>query len=152
MFLVLHYKDNGFPVTLLFSLTFFKKKDIALSRLSISSITNTSKPRLLSLSWMYDCIFVGSEAIYKSVKMILLSVKNDWFLDLEHGIDWFDYWRKNPNMLKMEMDIKSHILSVDGVVKIDKYEVSLDENTRKCIVEIDYTDIHGEQRNVTNNG
>lgn len=94
----------------------------------------------------------GSEAIYQSVKMILLSVKNDWFLDLEHGIDWFDYWRKNPNMLKMEMDIKSHILSVDGVVKIDKYEVSLDENTRKCIVEIDYTDIHGEQRNVTNNG
>lgn len=95
---------------------------------------------------------VGSEAIYQSVKMILLSVKNDWFLDLEHGIDWFDYWRKNPNMLKMEMDIKSHILSVEGVVKIDKYEVSLDENTRKCIVEIDYTDIHGEQRNVTNNG
>ena len=95
---------------------------------------------------------VGSEAIYQSVKMILLSVKNDWFLDLEHGIDWFDYWRKNPNMLKMEMDVKTNVLNVYGVVKIDTYDVSIDPETRKSIITLGYTDIFGERRNVDNNG
>ena len=94
----------------------------------------------------------GSEAIWLSVKMILLSVRNDWFLDLDHGINWFEYWQKNPNMLEMEMDVKTHVLNVDGVVKIDTYDVSIDPETRKSIITLGYTDIFGEQRNVDNNG
>lgn len=94
---------------------------------------------------------VGSEAIYQSVKCILLSVKNDWFLDLEHGIDWFNYWRKNPNMLQMELDVKSNVLLVDGVVKIDSYDVTIDRETRKSIITLSYTDINGEQKIVNNN-
>lgn len=41
------------------SLTFLKKKLIAASRLSKSSMTNTLKPSALNFSWIYVCIFVG---------------------------------------------------------------------------------------------
>ena len=92
-----------------------------------------------------------SDAIYLSVKMILLSVRNDWFLDLEHGINWFEYWNKNPDMLAMEMDIKTNVLNVEGVVRIDSYEVSIDPDTRESIITLSYTDIYGENRNVDNN-
>ncbi len=92
-----------------------------------------------------------SDAIYFSVKMILLSVRNDWFLDLEHGINWFDYWRKNPDMLAMETDVKTNVLGVEGVVRIDSYEVSINPDNRQSIIELSYTDIYGEKRIVNNN-
>lgn len=91
-----------------------------------------------------------SDAIYLSVKMILLSVRNDWFLDLEHGINWFEYWRKNPDMLAMETDIKTNVLGVDGVMRIDSYNVTIDPETRESIIELSYTDKYGEKRIVDN--
>ncbi|MCC8379886.1 hypothetical protein [Xenorhabdus sp. PB30.3] len=60
-----------------------------------------------------------SEAIAQSVKTRLLSLFNDWFLNPEHGVPWFDYLRKNPNMMAMEAELKETVLNTFGVQEIN---------------------------------
>nr|DAR65334.1 MAG TPA: hypothetical protein [Caudoviricetes sp.] len=42
-----------------------------------------------------------SAAIAQHVKTQILSLYNDWFLDFENGVKWFNYLAKNPNTDKM---------------------------------------------------
>ena len=95
-----------------------------------------------------------SGAIAQCIKTALLSLRTDWFLDNSQGIRWFDYLRKTPDIVAMENEIKEAVLSIDGVVEIIDFDISLDENTRGCTVSVIYNDIYQENRvsvNVTSN-
>ena len=46
-----------------------------------------------------------SAAIAQNVKTQILSLYNDWFLDFENGVRWFNYLSKNPNTDKMRDEI-----------------------------------------------
>ena len=92
-----------------------------------------------------------SEAIAQCVKTALLSLYGNWFLDLTHGVRWPLYLRKNPDLRAMEQELKRVILSVDGVIKIIEFDVSLDPNTRKCVVSVTYLDQFNEQESVVAN-
>ena len=90
-----------------------------------------------------------SKSVAQNVKTALLSLYSDWFLDSEHGVRWFNYLRKNPDISAMEGELKSAILNVDGVVKLMEFEISLDVNTRLCTVFVAYLDIFGEENEVS---
>ncbi|QDH85508.1 hypothetical protein [Proteus phage vB_PmiP_RS51pmB] len=92
----------------------------------------------------------ASDAVAQRVKTTLLSITNDWFLDESHGIPWFDFWVKNPPLMRMEIDIKSAILNIDGVERIDSFDLQITEK-RVCIIELSYTDAYGNQlRSIVN--
>lgn len=86
----------------------------------------------------------GSKAIAQNVKTQILSLYNDWFLDFENGVRWFDYLAKNPNLDKMRNEIKRQILSVDGVSSLEILNISLNE--RKATIEVEYRDIYDESQ------
>ena len=94
---------------------------------------------------------LNSEAIAQCVKTALLSLRTDWFLDQTHGVDWFSYLRKTPNLIAMESELKSKVLAVEGVVRLVDFDISLDANTRECTVSVGYTDIFNQTNEVTAN-
>lgn len=96
--------------------------------------------------------FLGeSKAIAQCVKTKLLSLKNDWFLNLDDGIAWFDYLKKNPNLSQLESDIKVAVFSIEGVTEITEFDVLLDTDTRKFLIQISYKDKFNETSEVSFN-
>lgn len=91
----------------------------------------------------------GSEAIYQCVLTALLSFRGDWFLDLDHGIPWFNYLRKNPDLMAMENSVKGAILGVTGVERITEFDINLNPDTRVATVSVSYIDTFGLENGVT---
>lgn len=89
-----------------------------------------------------------SEAISQSVLTRLLSLRNDWFLNTEHGVRWFDYLRKNPNLIAMETEIKGTVLNTDGVEQITNFDIQLNPDTRRFTISVTYIDIYGKESEV----
>ena len=85
-----------------------------------------------------------SAAIAQNVKTQILSLYNDWFLDFENGVRWFNYLSKNPNTDKMRDEIKRQILSVEGVSSLEILNININE--RKATIEVQYRDIYDESQ------
>lgn len=85
-----------------------------------------------------------SAAIAQNVKTQILSLYNDWFLDFENGVRWFNYLSKNPNTDKMRDEVKRQILSVEGVSSLEILNINLNE--RKATIEVQYRDIYDENQ------
>ena len=82
----------------------------------------------------------GSDAIAQCVKTKLLALKRDWFLNRDDGIAWFDYLTTNPNTKQLEIDVRTEIFKVEGVLNIDEFDILLDQETRQFLIQITYTD------------
>ena len=85
-----------------------------------------------------------SAAIAQHVKTQILSLYNDWFLDFENGVKWFNYLAKNPNTDKMRDEVKRQILSVEGVSSLEILNINLNE--RKAAIEVQYRDIYDKNQ------
>ena len=85
-----------------------------------------------------------SAAISQNVKTQILSLYNDWFLDFENGVRWFNYLSKNPNTDKMRDEIKRQILSFEGVSSLEI--LNINTNERKATIEVQYRDIYDESQ------
>ena len=81
-----------------------------------------------------------SDAIAQCVKTKLLALKKDWFLSRDDGIAWFDYLTKNPNTKQLEIDVRTEIFKVEGVLNIDEFDILLDPENRQFLIQITYTD------------
>ena len=92
-----------------------------------------------------------SEAVEQCVQTVCKSFKYNWHLDHDHGINWWAYFVKNPNVKVMDADIKRNILNVIGVKSLQDLQLPLDTETRQLKVLATYTDIYGIQRTVANN-
>ena len=90
----------------------------------------------------------GSEATKQAIKTILLSFRLNWFLDEDHGINWWAYFIKSPSVPIMEDDIKRHILEVEGVSTLQDLSLQLNTITRQMIITVRYTDIFNETNTV----
>lgn len=102
--------------------------------------------------WMFGSSLanyaIDSEATLQSIKTILLSFRLNWFLDEDHGINWYAYFVKNPNIPAMEDDIKRHILEVEGVASLNALQLQLNTITRQMIITVRYTDTFGQTNTV----
>ncbi len=73
-----------------------------------------------------------SEAVKQNVLTAILTVRGDWFLALEVGIDWVNYLGRSSNLQLLEADLKSSVLNVDGVLRIDNISIELEREKRKA--------------------
>lgn len=92
-----------------------------------------------------------SEATRQCVVTILLSFRVNWFLDEDHGVNWWAYFIKNPDVAVMEDDIKRHILEVEGLRELRELKLQLNTITRQMIITVRYTDIFNENQTVITN-
>ena len=81
-----------------------------------------------------------SDSIAQCVKTKLLALKRDWFLNRDDGIAWFDYLTKNPNTKQLEIDVRTEIFKVEGVLNIDEFDILLDPENRQFLIQITYID------------
>lgn len=92
-----------------------------------------------------------SAAIKQCVLTAILAVKTNWFLGLDDGVDWFGYFGRTSNLGLLENDLKSNILAVTGVYKIDNIDLNLDREKRHATIQIEYTDIFNQRIAVSTN-
>ena len=86
-----------------------------------------------------------SAAIKQCVLTAVLAVKTNWFLGLDDGVDWFGYFGRTSNLSFLENDLKSNILAVTGVYRIDNVSLNLNREDRHAVIGIEYTDIFNQR-------
>lgn len=89
-----------------------------------------------------------SECVRQKVKTRLLSFRNDWFLNLEHGLDWLDNMARRGARLKLEAQIRRCILQTEGVKTLTEFSTQFNAKTRKLAVYAAFTDIYGNSGEV----
>lgn len=92
----------------------------------------------------------NSEAVAQMVKTRIWSFKGDWFLDLEHGIPWFEQVERVGDLKRFEVPLTAYILETDGVKRIDDFKMTFDGDARRLLIEVSYTDIYDNEHYVTN--
>ena len=63
------------------------------------------------------------EAILQNLKTRILSFKNDWFLDVDAHIDWFDLLGRKGTQDEIKREIERVCISTEGIVSVDKIEL-----------------------------
>lgn len=83
------------------------------------------------------------ESVAQRVRTRLQSFRGDWFLDLDHGLPWFEHMAKPANLDLLEADLKRCILETPGVATLTAFSMNLDRDPRKCTVSATITDVYG---------
>ena len=79
----------------------------------------------------------GVEAIGQHIRQRLMFWKNEWFLDLDAGVDWrADVFSVRPDQKDLaDAIIKARIVETPGVVSIEEYSSSYNRTSRGLVVE-----------------
>ena len=89
-----------------------------------------------------------SEAIAQNVQCRVWSFSNDWFLDPEHGIPWFDLMGRNIRLDLIESEIKKTVLETKGVVQITYFNIDFNREARRLTVNITYIDTYKKTNSI----
>lgn len=85
---------------------------------------------------------VQSKAVLQNIKTRLKSFTDDWFLNIEDGIDWITLLGSKGNEDRIKREIEKTILQTDGVVAIINFNTVLAD--RNLSVKIKYIDVYSE--------
>lgn len=86
-----------------------------------------------------DILFIANaERVAQDVKIKLLTFYGEWFLNVEHGVPYFEYiLDKDPNLLLIRQIFREKILEVDDVNGVD--ELDLDYDVRNRTLEVSFS-------------
>ncbi len=90
-----------------------------------------------------------SEAIAQNVITRLRSFQGDWFLNLDHGLPWFQNLEKPASQTRLKQSIKKSVIETAGVTVVTSTELLFDEDTRKVTVYITYDDIYTQNNQLS---
>lgn len=79
------------------------------------------------------------EAIGQNVITRLKSFKNDWFLDVDAEIDWFDLLGRKGTQEEIEREIERVTLATDGVLQLNS--LKLTKQIRNVTISMNITTI-----------
>lgn len=102
----------------------------------------------------------GAEATQQSLRCRLLSVLQNWFLDLTHGIPWWQdetsdtqpIMGKRRDLQYAEAVLKTAILATDGVATLDSFAINTNTKTRKMTVTARGTTVDGGAFSIVDHG
>lgn len=80
-----------------------------------------------------DVLFIDNvERVAQQIKIQLLTLMGEWFLDITHGVPYLEYILvKNPNFTLIRDIFREQILKVDGVTNLVSIDIDYDSATRK---------------------
>ena len=73
----------------------------------------------------------GPEELAQCVRLTLGTNRNEWFLDLDMGIDFSTFLGKYPNAEAMREELRAGIFQEPRVLTVDGVEILADTRTRK---------------------
>jgi len=93
----------------------------------------------------YDLQMVdGVDQIVQSVKMRLLTIFDEWFLDSSQGIQYFSVvCTKNPDLSLIDSIMKATIVETTGVNELLMYSSVLDKPNRQLTISFQVNTTYG---------
>lgn len=91
---------------------------------------------------------INSDEVKQSVLCRLWSFKNDWALDMDAGLPWFELMGRNIDMKQIEQNVRACVLETAGVTEITSYNATLNRETRKLTIAVSFKDIYENENNV----
>lgn len=87
-----------------------------------------------------------SEAVKQNVVERLLTVQQEWFMDLDQGLPWFtDLTGRHTTHAKVQGYIGASISQTDGVAGVQTVRLQETNPINRSIgIEFEYTDVYGE--------
>ena len=74
----------------------------------------------------------GIEAIAQGIRIRVLMVAGEWFLDLDLGVPWFtEILGRKPTIARVRALLRKAIIAAPGVLEILSIDVSIDSSTRR---------------------
>lgn len=90
-----------------------------------------------------------AEAVAQSVRCRLLTLKEEWFLDVTAGVPYLQEIMVKPGSLETAKALlKANILGTVGVTGLTKFEVIFDTATREMTVIGTVSNEYGETTNI----
>jgi hypothetical protein len=83
-----------------------------------------------------------NNAILQNVQTRLKSFKNDWFLDQDANIDWFNILGQKDTKETIIKEVERVTLQTEGVTRINLIEITTDNKTRNAKINIDLDTIY----------
>jgi hypothetical protein len=88
-----------------------------------------------------------SDSVLENVKQRILTVYQEWFLNLNEGLPWFtELTGKNVNIETVKAHIARAVNSTVGVLELMEITLIPNPSNRKLNVSFKYKDIYGETR------
>lgn len=84
----------------------------------------------------------GSNEIKQNVVTRIKSFKNDWFLDTDAEIDWFNLLSNRNTEESTKAQLSKTVLDTIGVNTLDSLFFQIDRQERTAIIQLSYTDIY----------
>lgn len=85
-----------------------------------------------------------SEAILQAIKTRLLTVQEEWFMDLSAGLPWYTKMMGKPaNLYKIRSYLSGEITGTQGVDTLLSLELGYNNTDRKLEISFQYTDMYG---------
>jgi hypothetical protein len=75
-----------------------------------------------------------SKAVAQSVVCRIREFLNDWFLDVDRGIDWLALLGERNTQRQIDQSLRRTILETNGVQRLDALAFTHDVETRKVTV------------------
>ncbi|MBE0469603.1 MAG: hypothetical protein IBX55_08885 [Methyloprofundus sp.] len=82
-----------------------------------------------------------SAAIAQAVETRIKEFKNDWYADVDAGIDWLTLLSNRNTQKQIENEIRRVILQTRGVIALTALDFSVNSNTRHATITAAYQDI-----------
>lgn len=92
-----------------------------------------------------------SQAIKQKIETRIRSVRNDYFLNVLHGIDWFRLLSERGTAEQIRQVVAFTIFDVFGVASVERVDVETDAKKRKVKIIAAYTDVFGVNEEITVN-
>lgn len=83
----------------------------------------------------------GSKEINQRVVTRLRSFTDDWFLDVNAGLPWFDLLGSRNAEKRLLRQIEKTIAETPGIVTVDSIELTSRDLNRGVTIELSYTDV-----------
>tara|TARA_R100000655_G_scaffold15789_3_gene34819 strand:+ start:18662 stop:19018 length:357 start_codon:yes stop_codon:yes gene_type:complete len=91
----------------------------------------------------------GSEEIQQNLVTRIKSFKNDWFLDTDAYIDWFNLLSNRNTEETTKAQLSKTVLDTKGINTLNQLNFILNRENRTADIQLTYTDIYGASTSVT---
>ena len=97
-------------------------------------------------NWQFGNSFTNYKTDLEELKQNIItslrSWKGDCFFDLEAGVDWYNILGSYDQDDYLKDNVINVVQNIDGVININNYEATLDEN-RKITVNLTINTVYG---------
>ena len=88
---------------------------------------------------------VDSYQVQMNVKTRLLTIQEEWFLDLAMGLPWFtEMTGRHPDYLLIQSKVANSVYNTEGVVEVLEIVLDMDKANRKLNINFKYTDVFNQ--------